>query len=132
MCKVNSHSFLVFGLTTFALAAAGAWTAAHAAVESPQQHATTAVIDQAASAANRNAMAACQKLPLSDRGICAEEAGYGQPVLRHLRSPAQQKVLDQENARYEAAVAACKHLPVSERTTCVSNAGIDTTLAAMK
>ena len=131
MCKVSNRSFLPFVLASLALAIGAAYGSAHAAVNSSHPQVATA-IDQAASATTHGEMTACKKLPLSQRGICADQAGYGQPVMRHSLSPAQRKALGQENARYEAAVAACKRLPVSERTTCVSNAGVDTTLAATK
>jgi len=47
-------------------------------------------------------------------------------------SPAQQKALDRENARYKSALAACSRLPVSERTRCASRAGDDRKLAATR
>ena len=132
MCKVSKRPFLPFVLASLALAIGVAYGSAHAAVDASHHQAATVALDQAASATTRSEMAACKKLPLSQRGICADQAGYGQPVMRHSLSPAQRKTLGQENARYEAAMAACKRLPVSERTTCVSIAGVDTTLAAAK
>jgi hypothetical protein len=132
MCKVEKRSFLRFVIATLVLAAAAAWSSAHATGDSSQQHATGALTDQAASVTTRSEMAACKTLPLSQRGICADQAGYGQPVMRRSLSPAQQQALDREKVRYEAAVAACKRLPASDRTTCMSQAGIDTNLAALK
>ena len=132
MCKVEKRSFVPFAVASLLLAAAAAWSSAHAATDSQQQHATGAVIDRAASGATGREMAACKTLPLSQRGICADQAGYGQPVMRQSLSPAQQQALDREQARYKAEVAACNRLPVSDRTTCMSQAGLDTNLAAMR
>jgi hypothetical protein len=101
---------LSLAIAALALAMGGAWGSAHAAT-SPE-------------------MAACARLPSSERGICQQKAGYGQPDMQKPRTPAQQQAIDRESARYKQAAAACKRLSSSERTTCMSRAGDDVALAA--
>lgn len=145
MTSAFRYPWVAIGATAIAVMTAGFFQSAHAAgtsVESSQSVATVdssqsatasgMAIDQAATDANRQAMTACKKLPPSERGTCADEAGYGAPAIHRSLSPAQQTAIDREDARYERAMAACSRLPLSERTTCASRAGDDSTLAPMK
>jgi len=145
MTRAIQYPWVAFGAAAIALMIAGVFHPAHAAdtavdapqsataVNSPQSAAVSGTaIDQAATDANRREMAACKKLPQSERGICAEEAGYGAPAMHRSLSPAQQAALDREDAHYETAMAACSRLPLSERTTCASRAGNDRALAPVK
>ena len=92
--------------------------AAHAAVE--QRTGFAAKID------------ACARLPLSERGICKQQALAESNAANLAPAPlsnAQRHVLNREDARYRAALAACARMPLSMQTTCVSDAGRDATLA---
>jgi hypothetical protein len=88
---------------------------------------------QAAVDPSESSIAACSRLPLSERGICKQEALSAAPMAQRtpgttaLNGP-QRAALKSENERYRARLAACNRMPLSERTTCVSTAGIDATL----
>jgi hypothetical protein len=110
--KVDRRSVLPFAIAAFALSLGGAWASAHAATGQD--------------------VAACGKLPASERGICEQEAGYGQRNMQQPLTPAQQQAIARESAQYRKATAACKRLPSSERTTCMSRAGDDAMLAAAR
>jgi hypothetical protein len=112
MERVGRHSLLPFAIAAFALALGGAWGSAHAATG--------------------HDAAACGKLPASQRGICQQEAGFGQHSMQKSLTPAQKQALASESERYKKASDACKRLPGSERTTCMSRAGEDATLAAAR
>ena len=95
--------------------------------------AQAAVDPSAASVAAK--VGACGKLPLSERGICKQQALAAAPATRQATGPAamtdaQRAALKTENERYRARLAACSRMPLSEQTTCVSNAGIDAKLKA--
>jgi len=126
------YPWLALAASAFALMIGSAFQYAHAAGSTPQSAMTGTTIDQSATQANKKEMAACKQLPLSDRGTCEAQAGYGQAVKSRSLSSSQQAALDRENARYKEAVAACKRLPVSDQTICISRAGSDRNLAAMK
>ena len=68
-------------------------------------------------------MAACKQLPASDRDMCANQAGYGQPVMMHEMSSEQQQAIARESGRYKEALAACRRLPAGDQTICLSQAG---------
>ncbi|HEY1329108.1 MAG TPA: hypothetical protein VGI14_19385 [Casimicrobiaceae bacterium] len=112
MERIGRRSLLPFAIAAFALALGGAWSSAHAATG--------------------HDAAACGKLPASQRGICTQEAGFGQHNMQKSLTPAQKQALARENARYKKASDACKHLPGSQRTTCMSRAGDDAMLAAAR
>jgi hypothetical protein len=118
------RSIVAIGSFVFAATIAGAAGAA----ESPGGN--DAVIDQSQSAANKAAMAECNKLPLSERDTCADQAGYGKPTVKAVLTPAQQAAIDRENDAYKRASDACKKMTLSRQTTCMSNAGKDQQLAA--
>lgn len=103
-----------------------------------------AVTDQAALAKVTAEVAACGKLPLSERGICKAEAvaNYDQyaakPAISDAersarlstqaksyqeRSIGEREAMDKEMRRYQAALAKCARLPLSERGICKSEAG---------
>ena len=129
MSDAQKYPWLAAVATAFALTIAGAWQTAHAATPSGTGG---AAIDQPKSRETHRAMTECKTLPLSDRGICADQAGYGQKVMMRSPSANQQAAVDRENARYKAAMKECGRMPVSDRGICASQAGDDRKLAAME
>ena len=93
--------------------------------------ANAAAVDQTATAAQKQKMAACKSEMSSLRDICASEAGWGQPVMHNSLSPEQQQAIAGEVSRYRTAVATCDHLLGNNRPICVSRAGLPSTLSAM-
>jgi hypothetical protein len=70
----------------------------------------------------------CTRLPLSERSICQSETAR-RAVTAPALTPAQQRALQGENARYRAELAQCQRMPLSERNTCISDAGSAAALA---
>ena len=128
-----THPWLAIAACAMALTIGSSFHYAHAGVGSSQAATATGMaIDQPATRDNKTKMAACKRLPLSERGTCEAQAGYGQAVMSRSLTPAQQAALDRENDRYKKAAAECGRLPVSDRTMCMSQAGSDRTLAALQ
>jgi hypothetical protein len=153
--KAGAPSYFYLGLATLGLAAGLVCAPAHATVApAPQQNAGACKqlsgitdrticmseaanvpvapmpINRAATAADQQKMAACTSQFITLRGVCAEEAGYGEPVPKDTLSPAQHRALGQENSAYLAKVAACKELiGIDEKTICLSEAGNSSALA---
>ncbi len=86
-----------------------------------------ATVGQAADDSFDAQIAACGRLPLSERGMCKSEvvANSGQ----FNAEPATSDVVREDHAaweaRFERALAECRRLPLSERGICRSNAGLD-------
>ena len=75
---------------------------------------------------------ACARLPLSERGICKQQALAQSNAANVAPAPlsnAQRHALSAEDARYRTALAACARMPLSMQTTCASDAGRDARLA---
>ena len=75
---------------------------------------------EASNAAFERSVAACGRLPLSERGICKVQPHEAKVVSI---TEAQRNEMNADDARYRARLASCGRLPISERTTCASEAG---------
>jgi hypothetical protein len=72
----------------------------------------------------KTAIAACGKLPLSERETCKSEAqARYDPALTPAPHPGtNESIVAALHARYKEAMAACARLPISERNTCTAQA----------
>ena len=86
-----------------------------------------ATVGQAADDSFDAQIAACGRLPLSERGICKSEVVANSGPLNAGRATSYAIREDRAawEARFERALAECSRLPVSERGTCRSNADLD-------
>jgi hypothetical protein len=65
----------------------------------------------------------CSTLPLSERGICKQEAKSSHAGYAVATGAGQQRAMHRaERARHDQALAACKRLPISEYNTCFDEA----------
>ena len=96
------HGYIVWSIVLSFLALGGV---AHAASAAPDS-----------TVANR--IAACGRLPLSERGICKDQAVLSAPSGAQGLSAEDQRTLAASNAAYDRAVADCNRLPLSERGIC--------------
>ena len=62
-------------------------------------------------------MTDCNKLPVSQRGMCKSQVGWSQTL------PASAAVDRTASARTQSAMSECKSLPVSDRGICQAQAG---------
>ena len=118
--KFDTRSSLTFGFAAVALAISTA---------SPFAYADT--VDQTATAAQQQKMAACKSEFSSLHDICLSEAGWGLPVTRKNLSQEELRMLDSEESRYRMAVASCNGLLGNNRPICVSRAGMPSSLSGM-
>ncbi|HUL67791.1 MAG TPA: hypothetical protein VLW55_24570 [Burkholderiaceae bacterium] len=114
--KFRTRSFLSLGIATLALAIGAA-----------SSFASAAVVDEAATAAAKEKMAACKLEYTSLRAMCQAEAGYGL-VTRQDLTPEQRQALSAEDSRYRTLVAQCNRLPDNSRATCAERAGVPSIL----
>jgi hypothetical protein len=96
-----------FGMLSLAAGSASAWSTSQSAA----------------------AVSHCATLPLSERGICKQEAKSSNTAYAATEAAAQQRPMDRvDRARYDEALAACKRLPISEYNTCVDEARLHAAL----
>lgn len=79
--------------------------------------AATAHADTFAVSPTPTTIAACNKLPVSQRGMCKSQVGWSQTM------PASGAINQTASARTASAMKECKSLPVSDRGVCQEQAG---------
>jgi hypothetical protein len=77
--------------------------------------------DQFATSMSPN-VAACSRLPLSERGICKAQGASGTSVAQRGMLPGDRRAPMPADAASAKALAACNRLPLSERGICSINA----------
>jgi hypothetical protein len=92
----------------------GTVTLAYAGMRGPDPGSAGASTSTAASR-----MTTCARLPLSERGMCKQEAvNLDSPTGAEAMSAQDRRAIETSNAAFERSVAACNRLPLSERGIC--------------